>query len=386
MVRMLRPRKESGSISDKGCPSLLRMCMQKSDGMNYAPEFSGEIKKVVKKDEFRFSICGLKHGHVFAMTNGLLEAGATLVSVYDDDIELMNAFCRRYPGTRVSKSEEEVINDPDIHLVVSAAVPCMRARLGIKVMKAGKDYFCDKPGALTLEEVECVREACAETKRKYMVYFGERIHVEGAVFAEQEIKKGRIGRVVHVTILAPHRLNSDSRPSWFFDPDKNGSILCDIGSHQIEQFLTYTGNEEADITHAYEANYANPDHPYFHDYGECTLLGTNGATGIVRVDWFTPSGLGAWGDGRVFVVGTKGTIEIRKYVDIAQNDASDYVYIVDGLGENVYSVHGQMGFPFFPAFILDSLNRTEEVMTQQHVISSMRLAVEASLKASEKRS
>lgn len=360
--------------------------MQKSDGMNYAPEFSGESKKVVGKDDFRFSVIGLKHGHVFAMTNGLLEAGATLVSVHDDDAGLVEMFCRRYPGVVVADGEEGILNDDSIQLVVSAALPCMRAALGIRVMEAGKDYFCDKPGALTLFDVERVRAVCSATKRKYMVYFGERIHVEGAVFAEEEIRKGRIGRVLHVTILAPHRLNAGSRPDWFFDPGRNGSVLCDIGSHQIEQFLTYTANEDARITHAYEANYANPDHPEFSDYGECTVLGRNGATGIIRVDWFTPDGLSAWGDGRVFIIGTEGTIEIRKYVDIAQNDASDCVYIVDGGGEHVYHEHGRTGFPFFPAFVLDSLNRTETVMSQEHVLTSMRLAVEASLLAAGERS
>jgi len=355
--------------------------MQKMDGMNYAPVFQGKACIVVGAGAFCFAVIGLDHGHIFAMTNGLLEAGATLASVYDEDPAKMEDFCTRYPQAEKAESVETILQDPALQLVVSAIKPDRRCDLGLKVLASHKDYFVDKPGLLTFEELKKVRKACKRSDRKYFIYFGERIHVEGAVLAEKLIKEGRVGRVVSMTILAPHRLNAHSRPAWFFDPGQSGGIITDIGSHQIEQFLTFAGAKDATIMHSAKANYNNPDHPGFFDWGECSLVADNKATCYFRVDWFTPDGLGAWGDGRVFIVGTEGSIEIRKYLDVAQSSTGDNVYLVDKEGEQKFDATGKMGFVFFGDFILDCINHTEVAMTQEHVLLAMALALEAEKQA-----
>ncbi len=351
--------------------------MQKADGMNYAPVSQGIRHVVCSGDAFPFSVIGLDHGHIYAMCNGLLEAGAKLVSVYDPDEEKVRAFLERFPQAETADSEREILEDEKVCLVVSAIRPDLRCDLGIRVMKAGKDYFADKPGMLSLEEIEEARETCQKTGRKYMIYFGERIHVEGAMFAQQLIEKGEIGQVIQVTILAPHRLNKPTRPEWFFQKDKMGGIITDIGSHQIEQFLTYTGQEEAQVLYSAVANYANQEYPEFEDFGSGMIRAANGATCYFRLDWFTPDGLGAWGDGRVFLVGTKGTIEIRKYLNVGESSDGDNVYLVNEKGEQKFQVTGKVGFAFFGEFILDCMNRTEKAMTQAHVFKAMELAITA---------
>lgn len=350
------------------------------DGMNYAPVFSGTAAKAVGPGEFRFSVIGLDHGHIFAMTNGLIEAGAELVGVYDSDSEKAEAFKKRYPGVRIM-DREEILSDDSIQLIASAIRPDKRAPLGIEAMEKGKHFFADKPGMLTLEEIGNVRKTCERTGKKYMVYFGERVHVEGAVYAEKLIKEGRIGDVVAINIMAPHRLNPSTRPGWFFDPEKNGGILVDIGSHQFEQLLSYTGSRTASVRYSAKGNIAAKDHPGFQDFGEAVIETESGASCFVRVDWFTPDGLGAWGDGRVFIIGMKGTIEIRKYINVASDRLGDHVFLVDGTGEYHEQVTGKVGFPFFGAFILDCLNGTDNAMDEDHVLESMRLAIEADSKA-----
>ncbi|MDD3252913.1 MAG: Gfo/Idh/MocA family oxidoreductase [Lachnospiraceae bacterium] len=351
--------------------------MQKADGMNYAPVSQGKIVKVCEDGAFCFAAVGLDHGHIFAMCNGLLEAGATLTKVWDADEKKVAEFQETYPGVAIASSVEEILEDDRIKLVASALIPYKRAELGIQVMKSGKDYFADKPGMLSREEISRISQVCAETSRKYMIYFGERVHVESAVFADELIAQGRIGRVCQVTILAPHRLNPSSRPDWFFDSEKNGGIINDLGSHQLEQFLHFCRAKTGRVLHSAVANYANKEHEGFYDFGECVLAADNGATCWFRVDWFTPDGLNAWGDGRVFIMGTEGTIEIRKYLDVTVSTEGDHVILVDGEGEHRYHVTGKTGFPFFGEFILDCLNRTETAMSQDYVFEVMRLAVEA---------
>lgn len=351
--------------------------MQKADGMNYAPVSQGKRHVVCQGDDFPFGVVGLDHGHIYAICNGLLEAGAKLVSVYDPNPGKVAAFLERYPQAKAAGSEEEVLSDPALRLIAGAPRPDLRCGLGLRVMRHGKDYFVDKPGMLTLDEVEAARSCCAETGRKYMVYFGERIHVEGSVFAQQLIEQGEIGDVLQVTILAPHRLNKATRPDWFFRPEQNGGIITDIGSHQIEQFLAYTGQEEVEVLKSVVANYANPEHPDFEDFGEGILKAGNGATCYFRVDWFTPDGLGAWGDGRVFIMGSKGTIEIRKYINVGESGEGDNVYLVTADREEKFQVTGRMSFVFFGDFILDCMERTERAMTQEHVFNAMRVTIQA---------
>jgi len=210
-----------------------------------------------------------------------------------------------------------------------------------------------------------------------MVYYSERLHVEGAVFAGDLIKNGAIGRVIQVTGFGPHRLNAPSRPEWFFNREQYGGILCDIGSHQIEQFLYYTGCQDAKVLHSKIANYYHPQYPELDDFGDATLVGDNGATNYFRVDWFTPDGLRTWGDGRIFIIGTEGTIEIRKYIDLARENNGNHVYLVNQNGEQYFNVSGKVGYPFFGQFILDCLNRTEIAMTQAHAFKAAELCLRA---------
>ena len=355
----------------------------KMDGQNYAPVSKNPVKKVVKPGEFLFSVIGLDHGHIYAMVNGLKEAGAELKNVYDPDEKKVLEFQKQYPEAVKVDSEDTILNDSSIALVVSAIRPDKRADLGIRAMSKGKHIFVDKPGVLSLENLEKVRNATVEYKKKFMVYFGERIHVEAAVYVQKMIDEGKLGKIVSVTILAPHRLSKTTRPEWFFEKDKNGGILADIGSHQFEQLLSYTHSDSATVDYSQVGNYENQDKPEFNDFGEAVVTTSSGASCYVRMDWFTPSGLRAWGDGRVFIVGTKGTVEIRKYVNVAEKDSTDNIYFVDSEGEHHITASGTVGFPFFGDFIKDCLDGGNRAMSEDHVLESARIAITAQAKAKE---
>lgn len=352
---------------------------QKSDGMTYAPQ--GKPRPVVKPGEFIIAAAHLDHGHIHGQCNGLTEAGAQLKWIYDPDVKKVDALHQRFPEAKVARSLDEILSDPAVHLVASAAVTSERGPLGCRVMEAGKDYFTDKAPFTTLDQLEQAKIVAARTGRKYMVYYSERIHNESAMFATDLVQQGAIGRVLQVIGLGPHRLNAPARPAWFFEREKFGGILCDIGSHQFEQFLTYTGSKDATVVHAAIANHAHQEYPTFEDFGEASLIGDSGATNYVRVDWFTPPGLSTWGDGRTFILGTQGTIELRKYVEVGREKTGDHVYIVDGKGEQHLHVAGQVGFRFFGELVLDCLNRTEKAMTQAHAFKAAELCLRAQAEA-----
>ncbi len=347
-----------------------------ADGMNYAPV--GKPAPVVKPREFVFSATHLDHGHIYGMTNGLLEAGGTLKYVYDPDPKKVEGFVKAYPQVKVARSEEEVLADKETHMICGAHITSERGPLGLRVLDAGKDYFTDKAPFTTLAQLNAAKEKVAQTGRKYMCYFGERLHNESAILAGYLIEQGAIGDVIHVEGTGPHRLNAPSRPAWFFEREKYGGILCDIGSHQIEQYLHFAGEEDATVTFSRIGNHAHPDSPELEDFGDCTITGAKGTTHYFRVDWFTPDGLRTWGDGRTIILGTKGYIELRKYINIATDlPGGSHVYLVNGEGEKYIHAEGVTGCPFFGQLILDSLNRTENAMTQAHAFKAAELCLTA---------
>ena len=353
--------------------------MSNANGMTYAPK--GKPAPVVKPGEFVFSAAHLDHGHIYGMCNALLEAGGTLKYVYDRDPNRVAQFVKTYPQVQVALTEQQVLDDKETHMICSAHITSERGPFGLRVMGAGKDYFADKAPFTTMAQLNAAREMVKATGRKYMVYYGERIHCQAATLAGEMIKAGEIGEVVHVEGFGPHRLMAHARPAWFFEKDKYGGILCDIGSHQIEQYLYFAGEEEAQVTYSRIGNYANPDHPGLDDFGDCNIVGEKGTTNYFRVDWFTPDGLRTWGDGRTLIIGTKGYIELRKYVNVGtEMEGGDHVFLVNGQKEQYFNANGA-GCPFFGQLVLDVLNRTENAMTQHHAFKAAELCLQAQEKA-----
>lgn len=353
--------------------------MSNTDYMNYLPE--EKPGPVVKPGEFVFAAIALDHIHIAGMCMELVKAGGTLKYVYDPSKEKCEMFLKKFPWIKVAASEEEILKDPEVKLVAGAAIPSERCALGLRVMDAGKDYFTDKCPMTTLKQLEMAKAKVKETGRKYMVYYSERLHSESAEFAGQLIKAGAIGDVIQVMGLGPHRLNAPSRPTWFFEKEKYGGILCDIGSHQIEQYLYYADVKDATVVRSQAGNYNNPNHPELEDFGDAMLVGDNGTTNYFRVDWFTPDGLGTWGDGRTVILGTKGYIEIRKYIDVAVNNEQDHVTLVNNNVEKKFDVAGKVGYPFFGQLILDCINRTENAMTQEHAFKAAELCIKAQMQS-----
>lgn len=353
--------------------------MSKADGMTYAP--TGKAQPVVDPGEFKIAAISLDHGHIYGMCNGLTEAGAELKSVYDPDREKVDAFCQHFPQARPAESEQQILDDESVTLVAAAAIPSRRCDLGLRVMDHGKDYFTDKAPLTTLEQLERARAKTEQTGCKYAVYYSERLHSECAVFAGQLIQEGAIGRVVQVIGMGPHRIRIEARPDWFFKREMSGGILCDIGSHQIEQFLFYSGTEGATVRHSKVANYRHKQHPELEDFGDATLVADNGATNYFRVDWLTPNGLRTWGDGRTFILGTEGYIELRKYIDVSRDEQSNHLFLVNHDREQYMPLEGKVGYPFFGQLILDCLNRTASAMTQTHAFKAAELAIHAQMQA-----
>jgi predicted dehydrogenase len=329
--------------------------------------------------KIRFATIGLNHGHINGQTQAMLRAGGELVSVYAKEPDLLADYTKRFPQAKVARSEQEILEDSSIQLVVSASIPDERAPLGIRVMKHGKDYMVDKPGVTTLEQLAEVRRVQGQTKRIYSIMYSERLENRATVKAGELVKAGAIGRVLQTVGLGPHRMNPKTRPAWFFERARYGGILCDIASHQADQFLFFTGSTQADVLASQVGNLHNPQYPGLEDFGDCMVRG-NGGSGYIRVDWFTPGGLATWGDGRLTVLGTDGFIEIRKNIDIGGRSGGSHLFLVDQK-DTRYLDCSSVPLPYGDHLVADVMNRTETAMPQQHCFLATELILKAQTQA-----
>ena len=203
------------------------------------------------------------------MIEAVKRGGGQMMSFYAKEPDLAAAFLKRYPEVKQAAGHNEILNDKNIQLVLSAGIPNERAPLGVAVMKHGKDYMSDKPGITTLEQLAEVKKVQKETQRIYSIMYSERFENRATVKAGELVKAGAIGKVIQTVIMAPHRTSLTSRPDWFFDKEKFGGIITDIGSHQFDQYLYFTGTTQAEILASQVGNVAHPQYPKFRRFWRC---------------------------------------------------------------------------------------------------------------------
>lgn len=330
----------------------------------------------------RFAAIGINHDHITGQTRCLLDAGAEFVGFHAVEDDLSQAYSAKFPGAQRFDDKRRLIEDETIDLIISAAIPDERAGIAIEAMRAGKDVMVDKPGMTTLEQLAEVKRVQEDTGRIFSILYSEHFENRATVKAGELIAAGAIGKVVSTAGFGPHRLRAPTRPEWFFKRERYGGILVDIASHQCEQFLFFTGSDTADILSATVSNRANSQFPGLQDSGDIHLS-TADADGFIRVDWFTPEGLPSWGDGRLFITGTEGAIELRKNIDVAGREGGNHLFLSDKKGVQ-YIDCSNVQLPYGAQLIADIRNRTETAMPQARCYAAMELALKAQKLAEDK--
>jgi predicted dehydrogenase len=315
----------------------------------------------------RIAVVGADHLHLFEIVDRLVKAGAETVSHSAD-----GALVETYAGWRtesVERTYDEILADDTIDLVITAAIPSRRAAIALAAIEAGKQVITDKPGLTTMEQLDAIRTAVADRPgRPWTVLFTERFENRAINEAVRLARSGAVGRVVHVIGAGPHTMWASRRPAWFWDPVATGGVLVDIGSHQVDQFLAITGAAAPDVAvvASMVGNVSSPDHPGMQDIGSMTLA-VDTTVGDHRLDYLTAKGLGTWGDCRLTIVGTEGTIEARANIDVAGIDGPEHLIVVDGDGTRRVDISGVV-VDWAELVLADLADGGERLMTQRHAI------------------
>ena len=326
----------------------------------------------------RFAAIGLDHRHVYDLTARLLAAGAVCVGHDPEttDPRVLAGFRRRFPEVP-AMSRERLLDNPSIDFIVLGSVPRDRAALAIEAMRHGKDVMVDKPGVTTAGQLAAVADVVRETGRIWSIVLG-RLTSPAVQAALDVVRSGELGRLVSLTSFAPHRLNRALRPAWFFERDAYGGIINDIGVHSIDQFLAFAGVSDATIAATTIGCFGTPPSG-FEDFAELTLRSET-MTGTMRLDWFTPDGLPDWGDGRLFLVGTEGTLELRKNLDIEGRAGGDHMFVANRQRTRHQDCSG-LPVTYYRDFLDDVRDRTGRMLDGGRVFSVCRLALRCQAEA-----
>ena len=328
------------------------------------------------RQSLNLAVLGIDHGHIFDMLDEMIKEGCNCNHFWTKGSPLtLKEFNQKYPNIKRVENKSEILENDKIDMILISSIPKDRANLSIEALKSGKDVMVDKPGCTSLNQLNNLKQAVKETGKIWSVNFSERFHVAAVAKAEELVAEGKIGKVKQTMGTGPHIQGNYERPDWFYDRESYGGVITDIGSHQIHQFLVFTGSNKAKVTHALVENTTKKQFPGFQDFGEINLTG-NGGHGYIRLDWFTPDALPTWGDGRLFILGDKGFIEIRKYTDLAKSDSGNHLYYANN--EEVKHLDCKnVKLPYFRNLIEDVLNRSETACKQELTYLTMELAIKA---------
>ena len=327
-----------------------------------------------EKSKIRFGVIGANHGHIYSQVDVLVQAGADLAAISSPKMTWRRLSRKSYPGVERVGERERLLDDPSIELIVSAAIPAERAPLGIEVMRRGKDFMSDKPGFTSLDQLAEARRVQAETggstRSSFRNAWGTPPRSRRGNWCRRCDRAGaaddRPGPAPAQSALAPGLVF----PKRALRRDPGGYRFAPGGSIPL-----YTGSKQAEVLSAVVANYNHPQFAELEDFGEMLLRG-DGGTGYMRVDWFTPDGLPVWGDGRLTILGSEGTIEIRKYIDLAGRPGGSHLFLTDAHGVTYIPCEG-LDCPYAAQLLDDMRERSETAMPQAHVFLASELALRA---------
>ncbi len=334
--------------------------------------------------KLKFGVIGPHHGHIYAMIDGLLKTGrAECVSFFAGTPDSERQMLKCFPFAESAPAEEKVLGNPDLQLICSADVNDRRGALAIRAMQAGKDFLVDKPGVISLSQLEEIERVQRHTGRLWFVWYGERLMDPCSRRAVDIVRAGMLGRIVNVIGLGPHKLTLHRRPDWMFRPDSYGGILTDLGIHSLDMFVQLAGPAWS-VLQSRTGNFGTSQYPRFEDFGDMTLSHSDGCTGYIRVDWLTPDAMPTYGDQRFIITGTHGMIELRKTLDLAVDNhrftGQQLIFATQDQEPHRIDCSGKT--TFYEELIQDVHDRVNRCVPHSLSFAATRLALDAQQRAS----
>lgn len=211
------------------------------------------------------------------------------IKIYDDYREMLD----------VEKPDVAVIDGP-FHL---------HAEMCCEVLKRNIHCFCEKPIALTLEDLKRIEDTYKNCAPGVEIISMVGLRAEPAFLtAYRYVQQGAIGKVKMVNTRKSYKLGN--RPAFYKERATYGGTIPWVGSHALDWVLWFSGAKSFKSIHAVHSTSDNRDHGELEMTALVSAVMDNGVLASASIDYLRPSTAPTHGDDRVRVAGTDGVIEV----------------------------------------------------------------------------
>lgn len=258
----------------------------------------------------KLAFAGLRHSHIFGMyKEALAHKEFEVVGAFEELPEARQEAAAH--GLEVTHdSYEALLAIPGLDTVVFGGCYGDRGAMMIKALEAGKHIIGDKPLCTSLEELDTIERLAKEKNLRVGCALTMRYH-PCALALKQVIEEVRLGDIKAVFMGGQHPYRLGDRPKWYYDPQKHGGTLNDIGIHSVDLIRYLTGAGIKTINSARCWNTWPDVAPLFKESGQFMVTLENGAGMLGDMSYHIPDSYGFkfplyW---RISVWGGKGVAE-----------------------------------------------------------------------------
>lgn len=197
---------------------------------------------MIAMDILRFGLIGC--GKLAHLRVRHLPSQCLLVAAYDPDhgaVErLTNSLAYQVSTAR---SANEVVQDPDIDVIIVATPHAYLASHAIQALRAGKHCFIEKPGGASLRDIQALHAASAASTGVLGFGFNHRFH-PAIQLAHKTIRERQFGNVISIRGTYGHGGRKGYEKEWRANKEiSGGGELVDQGSHLIDLVIMLLGND-----------------------------------------------------------------------------------------------------------------------------------------------
>lgn len=253
------------------------------------------------------AVLGAAHPHIDeALEEIAWRDDVALVAASEPDPTMRERFLGGVSAP-VYASHAELLERHRIDVAVVSGIYSQRSEAILTALAAGAHVFADKPLCTTLDQLDQLAAAYADTDRRLGLMFTKRFSA-ATVAAKRLVDEGVLGELGLIASTGPHKLNQASRPDWYFDSAQYGGAAGDLPVHDVDLVLFFTGATSGTVSAA-TGNVRSADHPDFDDH-VALLLKAGPAIATVEANWLSPEAAELHGHYRMRLTGSEGTAEI----------------------------------------------------------------------------
>jgi predicted dehydrogenase len=220
---------------------------------------------------------------------------------------LQNACREARVSPQVYETSEAMFADAELDIVAVNPFYALHAPVCRAALARGIAPFCEKPLALSLEDLAALRAAHAAAGVPLGMMLDMRYEPRFAT-AQRLVASGVIGEPI--VGYAQKSYKFGTRPDFYKRRATFGGLIPWVGIHAIDWFRWVSGRRYTAVT-ATHANLRTPDYPELEDHATCLFELDNGGSAVMSFDYLRPASAAGHGDDRLRLVGSEGILEIQ---------------------------------------------------------------------------